>query len=193
MSKEPAPLYYAAWWRRLGAFMIDGLIFFPFIILQMKLGRTSPRLHAASFIPTGLVAWFYWIYCHGRWGRTIGKYLTGTRVTAMDGSHITWRQAFLRSAVDIGLGIIGWCAVIPAHLGVPLEGYTELATRERFELIRSYWPAWYPVFMKVQQGWMWSEFVVILLNKKRRALHDFIAGTIVIQKKPTRRQKGASQ
>jgi uncharacterized RDD family membrane protein YckC len=32
-----------------------------------------------------------------------------------------------------------------------------------------------------QQGqiWVWSEVVVMLFNKRRRALHDFIAGTIV--------------
>jgi len=27
---------------------------------------------------------------------------------------------------------------------------------------------------------LWSEFVVLLTNRKRRALHDFIAGTVVI-------------
>ena len=28
---------------------------------------------------------------------------------------------------------------------------------------------------------MWSEFIVMMTNDKRRALHDFIAGTVVIQ------------
>jgi uncharacterized RDD family membrane protein YckC len=30
--------------------------------------------------------------------------------------------------------------------------------------------------------WIFSEFVVLLTNKKRRALHDFMAGTVVIRK-----------
>ena len=191
MNREPVPLYYTSWWRRFIAFMVDGLVMFPFIMVQLKLARISPRLHAASFIPVAMLLYFYWIYCHGRWGRTLGKYLTGIRVVAMDGSHITWRQAFLRSSVDIALGIVGWCAVIPAHWSVPLDGYATLERRYQFELVRSFWPSWYPPFMKVQQGWMWSEFVVILFNKKRRALHDFVAGTVVVQKKPTRRQAKA--
>ena len=33
----------------------------------------------------------------------------------------------------------------------------------------------------LQQAWMWSELLVLLFNKKRRALHDFIAGTVVIK------------
>lgn len=28
--------------------------------------------------------------------------------------------------------------------------------------------------------WFWSELVILLTNEKRRALHDFIAGTIVV-------------
>ncbi|WP_233080719.1 hypothetical protein [Rheinheimera soli] len=32
------------------------------------------------------------------------------------------------------------------------------------------------------QIWIWSEFLVMLTNKKRRALHDFMAGTVVIRK-----------
>jgi uncharacterized RDD family membrane protein YckC len=28
--------------------------------------------------------------------------------------------------------------------------------------------------------WMWSELVVLLLNEKRRAIHDYIAGTVVV-------------
>ena len=34
------------------------------------------------------------------------------------------------------------------------------------------------------QVWLWSELVVLLLNKKRRALHDFIAGTVVVKVSP---------
>jgi uncharacterized RDD family membrane protein YckC len=38
----------------------------------------------------------------------------------------------------------------------------------------------------VPQAWLWSELVVLRLNQKRRALHDFIAGTVVIRVRPTR-------
>ena len=34
----------------------------------------------------------------------------------------------------------------------------------------------------MQQIWIWSEFVVLLFNRRKRAIHDFIAGTVVILK-----------
>jgi uncharacterized RDD family membrane protein YckC len=33
-------------------------------------------------------------------------------------------------------------------------------------------------------GWMASEVVVLLFNRKKRALHDFIAGTVVVETAP---------
>ena len=191
MNEERASLYYAAWWRRVLGVTIDGLVFCPLLIIQFKFGRMSPRLYVASLILLGISGLAYRAYCHGRWGRTVGKYVMGTRVAGIDGSHITWRQAFLRIAVDIAIGIIGWFAIIPAYLQVPLEGYTALELRERYEIVRGFWPAWYPRFMKVQQGWIWSAFALLLLNRKRRTWHDFIAGTVVLQKQPTRRQAKA--
>jgi len=184
-------LYYAAWWRRFGAFWIDVIVLSPLMIMQTKVLRTSPRLYAAILIPITLIFTGYWVYCHGRWGKTIGKKLTGTCVTKLDGNRISWKQAFLRSSVDIISALISHIALIPLYLSIPLEGYAELALRERFELINSLWPVWYPYFSKAQQIWVWSEFIVILTNKRRRALHDFIAGTVVLQNKPTRRQARA--
>jgi uncharacterized RDD family membrane protein YckC len=154
----------------------------------MRIGSTSPRLNAAIFIPFAILYAGYWVFCHGRWGKTVGKLVTGTRVATLDGSHISWRQAFLRSAVEIMFGIVGCFAFIPAYLNMPIEGYAELTTRARFELLQSMWPQWYPFLTKANNAWLWSEFIVILLNKQRRALHDFIAGTIVVQKTPTARQ-----
>jgi uncharacterized RDD family membrane protein YckC len=39
------------------------------------------------------------------------------------------------------------------------------------------WLAWGNAFYF---AWLGSEFVVLLLNRRRRALHDFIAGTVVV-------------
>jgi uncharacterized RDD family membrane protein YckC len=42
-------------------------------------------------------------------------------------------------------------------------------------------PAWHPTVTVLLQIWVWGEFVTMLFNKKRRAVHDFIAGTVVIR------------
>ena len=188
MNKEAVKVYYAAWWRRFAALMIDGLVCFPLMLLQMWIGRISPSWYAALIVPFCFIYLGYEIYCHGRWGKTIGKLVTGTRVARLEGSHISWGQAFLRKSVDVLFTAATWFVLIPAYLDIPTEGYADLTKLEQSEMLHSLCPAWYLPMIIVYMGWVGSEFVVILLNKRRRALHDFIAGTIVVQKKPTRRQ-----
>ena len=54
-----------------------------------------------------------------------------------------------------------------------------LATRGRE--LRAHLPGWYRGVEVASQLWMLSEFVVLLMNKRRRALHDYLAGTVVIR------------
>jgi uncharacterized RDD family membrane protein YckC len=54
---------------------------------------------------------------------------------------------------------------------------------ERGDMVMEHVPAWYATISILQQVWIYSEVVVVLFNKRKRALHDFIAGTVVIQKK----------
>ena len=44
-------------------------------------------------------------------------------------------------------------------------------------------PSWYSTVSILMQIWIWSEFVSMLFNKRRRAVHDFIAGTVVLHAK----------
>jgi uncharacterized RDD family membrane protein YckC len=42
-----------------------------------------------------------------------------------------------------------------------------------------------PIFFSVYRWsgniWYWSEFIVLLTNRRKRAIHDFIAGTVVVK------------
>lgn len=188
MNEISLKIYYSALWRRFLAFVIDGLLFIPIVLGFNKVMLTSPRLYAAIYIPFSIIGTAYWVIGHAVWGKSVGKHCMGIRVAKLDGSRITWGQALLRQSVWIALSMLACIAFLPIYLKVPLEGYAEMAKLERYKLIRSMWPDWYPFIFKFQQTWMVCTSLAMLLNMKRRALHDFIAGTIVIQKKPTRRQ-----
>jgi hypothetical protein len=69
---------------------------------------------------------------------------------------------------------------------MPEHGYPALSSKEQLEMIKSLWPKWYRIVDEFNTIWVWSEVVVILFNERRRALHDFIAGTIVVQTTPPR-------
>jgi uncharacterized RDD family membrane protein YckC len=48
------------------------------------------------------------------------------------------------------------------------------------ELVRTA-PGWYGMVSILMQVWIWGEFVTMLFNRKRRAVHDFMAGTVVVR------------
>jgi hypothetical protein len=60
--------------------------------------------------------------------------------------------------------------------------YTSAGFLQRQHLLASYFPWWYQLIIIGQQVWLWSEVVILLLNRRKRALHDFIAGTVVVTK-----------
>ncbi len=106
------PVEYASFARRLGAALLDslvwviGLFFFnPFAIT----GDNETAGAIAALIV--LSAWFnYFAFCEWRWGQTIGKNATGIRVLALEGGGMTWQAAALRNLlrlVDLPLALFG--------------------------------------------------------------------------------------
>lgn len=58
--------------------------------------------------------------------------------------------------------------------------YYDVDWMKRVDNLKTHEPIWATGVETASLIWFWSEFIVMLLNKRRRALHDFIAGTIVI-------------
>jgi uncharacterized RDD family membrane protein YckC len=121
----------------------------------------------------------YQIYCHGQFGQTVGKYAMGIRVTTLNGDKISWKQAWLRSSVELMLGVVNLFGSIQILSVMPSDQFHSVwYDRVKFLAdLKPNWLLWLDRFIDV---WIWSEFVVMLFNKKRRAIHDFIAGTMVI-------------
>jgi hypothetical protein len=59
--------------------------------------------------------------------------------------------------------------------------YHALSFMERAKRMAELTPSWYKPLQIIQNVWVWGELIVLLTNRKRRALHDFIAGTVVIR------------
>ena len=114
----------------------------------------------------------------------------GIRVTLPSRSPIGFKQAFLRSAVDMGFAVLTVTAmVIAIHYADPPR-YLSAGWTERIEYIQSASSAWEGFIEGANQVWGWSEVIVLLFNKRKRALHDFIAGTVVIYKEHAEERDG---
>ena len=166
---------YKTFGRRFCAGFIDGLILLPIGILAKYMWSH----HAA--VPTALfILWYivhtaayrlYDILLHGYYGQTIGKRIMGVIVINQDEKEpMTIAQAVRRDIYPVIMAIIGITIFVPRVLA---GGYpTDPPTYSTMDWIRSY------------SVWLWflMEFVTMLFSKRRRALHDYIAGTVVVRK-----------
>ncbi len=175
---------YAGFWRRFGALWLDFLVLLPLTGLTF-LGDAHYRLfYLYYFIPGTIFGLFYSVYLVRRYGGTPGKLLAGLRIRKPDGTQIGYREAFLRYLPEALLVAIMQVGIIYAHLAITDSDYLSLSFLERSERLHALAPAWYrPIYIALQI-WIWGEFVVMMTNRKRRALHDFIAGTVVIVNPP---------
>jgi uncharacterized RDD family membrane protein YckC len=122
---------------------------------------------------------FYSIYFVGRWGQTIGKMALKIKVVALDGSEAGFERAFYRYSVDLAFSIISTAMTVHALFSITGAAYDSLSFDGKMKLLIDNTPSWSAAVDALSYAWIGSELVVLLFNKKRRALHDFIAGTVV--------------
>lgn len=183
MEPQIEQIEYAGFWQRLGAQLIDLVILLPLTVLYL-FGTVKFRLFTLYyFVPGLLISLLYHVYLVKRFGGTPGKLIVKTRVQRIDGAAMDYQTAFVRFSVLFCLSLLSSIASIIACFAMPDDGYASLGLLQKMTEISKHVPPWYRLVNVILNVWIWSEFIVILTNKKRRALHDFMAGTVVIRKK----------
>jgi uncharacterized RDD family membrane protein YckC len=177
-------LRYAGFWPRLGSLMLDFIILLPIGALVFW-GSSAFRLFDLYYLLPGTVlGLFYSVYLVRRCGGTPGKLIVGIRIRKLDGEPVGYREAFLRFLPDFILATLGSIAFIIAVFHMTDAEYHSLAIMERTKRMLELAPSWYSPLHWIQTAWIWGELIVLLTNRKRRALHDFIAGTVVVHASP---------
>lgn len=161
---------YSTFWRRFFANTIDGLIFIPILLIESRLfnfefsssNTTFQMFNSIQFV-------IYVIVMHGLCGQTIGKMICNVKVVDHDTERdISMTQSIKRSSVDVLL-TLALLISITALTTTNNNDYKILLGVGIFSLS----------FASI--AWALSEFISMLFNKKRRALHDFIGQTVVIR------------
>jgi uncharacterized RDD family membrane protein YckC len=173
---------YAGFWKRFCAGWVDAFAIMPLAFLFVWLESFDKNLAIPVTILSTTLFSMYHIYFNARFGGTLGKLAVGIRVTKPNGTRIGWPEAWKRSAVDLVFAILMLSVELWALIQVSSEQYSAATFTKRTQLLQSHYPSWFFIVMYFQQVWIWSEVVVLLFNKRKRALHDFIAGTVVIHK-----------
>ena len=163
---EIAEFKYSTFFERLVANFIDGvtvslivLIFKPFQEIE------SPVLVSIISLISSAFPYLYNILLHTFGGQTVGKMFMGIKV--FDKSErrlISFKQALIRDSVPLG-------GVIVLKLIVLIF---DLNNQNTLSSITS-------IIVIILVLWSILEVITLLFNTKRRALHDFIAGTVVLK------------
>jgi uncharacterized RDD family membrane protein YckC len=117
----------------------------------------------------------------------------GIRITKPGGEPIDLREALLRSSVDMAFGLFFATLEVYAISQVNADAYLNAEYMEKSKLIMQFYPVLYKSVDILRAVWYCSEMIVLLFNKRKRALHDFIAGTVVIHKEFAYRQEKLSR
>jgi len=142
-----------------------------------------------TIIPYLFSYFLYNFYFLGKWGKTIGKNTVKIRVLSLDGSPITWHQAFLRHSVDFIFATLNTIAMLITLSNMPESAFTGKSLDVFDTVFDRYLPQWDDWVTIGTAIWCLSELVVLLFNKKRRAIHDFIAGTVVVHEESLSNQQ----
>jgi uncharacterized RDD family membrane protein YckC len=169
---------YQTFWKRYLASIIDSLIFLPFPLLTNIYERSTNTTAFLLFnLLHVLLFTLYLVIGHGRYGQTIGKYLVGIKVFAVNKVEVIgYRSAFLRECV--------WFFAQMAGIV-----YLVVNTAESIEPVAIHETYYKSIVGLITSSWLVLEVVTMLLNKKRRALHDLVAGSVVVNLNELRREQ----
>jgi len=172
---------YAGFFIRLLCQAIDGsAIWVVSQILQLPMFRSY-----FFFIFTNAASFFffrlYFMVLTGLWGQTPGKMLTKIRVIRLDGYEVRWSNAILRNIFETFLVLIMFWGYGMALAHTSPHDFNLLSAPEREEFLGKFMPDFVGYCLLARYAYAFSEFFVLLFNKKKRAIHDFIAGTVIIR------------
>ena len=179
---------YQTFWPRFWAGAVDGIVFYPLSLVNRLTFREGVPLwaRAAWYVIASLSFIAYVVIMHARFGQTLGKMATGVRVLDLSEAKLLPRQAFMREVVPLALVLVA----LPSRLRLVLAGRNLYKPESIQGLGARFWIAFWLV-LAANFGWFVAELITMLTNVKRRAVHDFIARSVVVRNiKPQEREFG---
>lgn len=167
-------------WLRVGAKIIDLLVMSPIIGLTYWLSSLSRSFYLWSVIPSMLFALFYSVFLVRRYGGTPGKLALKLRIQMKDHSPVTFVAALIRETPMMLMGAASSLGLGLAAMTMDEATYQAYGFFERSTVLATSGPDWVPLVSWLINGWTLVGVIVLLLNKRRRAVHDFLAGTAVV-------------
>ena len=174
---------YASFGPRLASLLLDVVIMMPFIFIIQYINSSSKFMFFYTLIPNLIFGLWYHIYLPKKYGGTPGKVIMGLQILNLNGKSIVWKEAFLRHLIILLLTIFSSILMIDALLSVDDATFQNLSWIKQTQYLMSLSPVLFSIYTWLSNIWSWSELIVLLTNPRKRALHDYIAGTVIVKKR----------
>ena len=173
-------LICASAWRRFLAALVDAALNTGLsLVTLLPLLRES--VESRSLLPVvglSIIETVFFLWLVVRFGLTPGKYVARIRIVDQGGAFPNWSRALLRAFPGILGGILGTVQMNAMIHSVPLP-VGPLSFTEFGRLLHDHGHR----YVRLEHALTAFQFVdigAILLNRRRRAIHDFVAGTYVV-------------
>jgi uncharacterized RDD family membrane protein YckC len=174
---------YAGFAPRLGSLLLDFVFVLPAIGINLGLSFLGVKAHLFSVLFNILFFTFYHVYLVAKFGGTPGKLVVGIKVVKLNFEPVGIKEAALRYSVEFGLLILSSAMMIYAVCKADESYYISLPWLQRAKYLQSFYPTVAMIHLILSNIWVWGELIVLLTNEKKRAIHDFIAGTVIVDTK----------
>ena len=172
---------YVGFWKRVWATLIDVVVFLP--LMPVTLFLMDWTFKNRNILPAAIygIVW-YFLYCFliVRFGGTPGKLIIKARIVDGNGRYLSWRGTLLRNILPIFMNLNSIAQQYTAISHSPKMssiGFLEIG-----EILNQYGG----IYTKLSFAlcfFLYADVAVLLFNPKKRALHDFIAGSYVVTNK----------
>ena len=186
MIDRTEELVFVGFWKRVLAALIDAAIGWAFIPITIPLmvWTVSQRNIAPNCLWTSV--WIVvWLWLVVRFGGTPGKLIIGVRIVDAGGKFLSWGRAVRR----IIFPSLIMTAISTLQMWVTIRAYPDSAPHSSFleigALMNEYGQPFtmFTILTMVLGFSVYLDIGVVLFNRKKRAIHDFIAGSYVVTKK----------
>ena len=167
--------------QRIGATLMDWLILVPYFVFDVYVSGLHRLAGVGTNVLYLLLALILNVGLVYRYGGSPGKLVLGLRVRLANGAPVTFKAAFMRYSVY-------WLATLALTVGqsltilsMPDNSFLAENYMARITMVSARAPAWYAAVEYTMWAWAFACFISLLVTKRRRALYDFQAGTIVVR------------
>lgn len=163
---------FVGFWKRFLAVILDFLVLLiPAVIVYWSLGLLATSLHSEiPIILQYLLFIIFEIFMIVRYGGTPGKLILKMRIINTQGNYPNLKQALIRNVFQM-INV-----VISMVMGVSSYDFTVISNS------LSLWTEVASDLSIILAPIMLADYLFIAFNQRKRALHDLMAGTYVVDK-----------